>query len=383
MSKTKTPFQIDDELHGLIPPLTDEERQQLEANILADGCRDPLVTWQEEGILLDGHNRFAICKEHDIPFDVREISLPDRDAAKRWVILNQRGRRNISPSVYAMLGAKFANLSWGQKKGEVEFSTSLNEAAHLFGVSRDYVIQACKVIKQGTSELQEAVMAGDVAVSTAAEISHLKANEQNEVIDQGAKAVIAKAKEVRAKRREKKRSAITVGSSSTPTGKYRVLYADPPWQYGNKGLTEYGHAESHYPTMPLADLCAMPVAEWAEDDAVLFLWATSPMLEDALKVITAWGFTYKTSMVWDKVKHNFGHYVSVRHEFLLIATRGSCTPDTPKLFDSVQTIERSAQHSEKPEEFRQIIETIYTHGTKLELFGRAKHIGWEVHGNQL
>ncbi len=165
--------------------------------------------------------------------------------------------------------------------------------------------------------------------------------------------------------------------SALPDGKFRVIYADPPWQYGNAGLTEYGHAESHYPTMPLADLCAMPVAEWAEDDAVLFLWATSPMLEDAFAVIRAWGFTYKTSFIWDKVKHNFGHYNSVRHELLLVCTRGSCTPDTPKLFDSVQSIERTERHSEKPEEFRQIIDAMYPRGRRVELFARAKVKGWD------
>ena len=128
---------------------------------------------------------------------------------------------------------------------------------------------------------------------------------------------------------------------------------------------------------------AIPAQEWAEDDAVLFLWATSPMLENAFQVIRAWGFKYKTSFVWDKVKHNFGHYNSVRHELLLVCTRGSCTPDTPKLFDSVQTVERTDRHSEKPEEFRRIIETLYTSGSKLELFARAEHAGWTVHGNQL
>lgn len=167
-----------------------------------------------------------------------------------------------------------------------------------------------------------------------------------------------------------------------PPGKFRIIYADPPWSYSDKLIKGYGAAEHHYPAMSLEELCAMPVAGRVADDAVLFLWATSPMLEEAFQVIKAWGFTYVTSFVWDKVKHNFGHYNSVRHEFLLIATRGSCTPDADKLFDSVQTIERSARHSEKPEEFRKIIETLYTHGAKLELFARAKHKGWAVFGNQ-
>lgn len=77
-----------------------------------------------------------------------------------------------------------------------------------------------------------------------------------------------------------------------------------------------------------------------------------------------------------------GHYNSVRHELLLVCTKGSCTPDNLKLFDSVQSIERT-EHSKKPNEFRQIIETLYPIGNKLELFGREKIKGWEVFGNEL
>ena len=78
-----------------------------------------------------------------------------------------------------------------------------------------------------------------------------------------------------------------------------------------------------------------------------------------------------------------GHYNSVRHEFLLVCTRGSCTPDVPKLFDSVQSIERSNKHSEKPQEFRDIIDTSYLVGKRVELFAREPHEGWEVWGNEM
>jgi len=133
--------------------------------------------------------------------------------------------------------------------------------------------------------------------------------------------------------------------------------------------------------MSTAELCALDVKGVAEDNAVLFLWATAPMLETAFEVQRAWGFQYKTNVVWDKVKHNFGHYFSVRHEHLLICVRGSCTPDVAQLYDSVQTIERGV-HSEKPEEFYKIIETLYTHGQRLELFQRKPRAGWERYGNQ-
>jgi len=88
---------IDAEFAALVPPLTEDEQRQLEANLLADGCRDPLVVWQEQGVLLDGHNRYRICQEHRIAFDVRKVALPHRSAAKVWVIRNQLGRRNLTP----------------------------------------------------------------------------------------------------------------------------------------------------------------------------------------------------------------------------------------------------------------------------------------------
>lgn len=161
--------------------------------------------------------------------------------------------------------------------------------------------------------------------------------------------------------------------------KYRVIYADPPWSYGDKQNIEgLGGAVKHYPTMPLADICALPVP--TADDAVLFLWVTSPLLEDSFKVINAWGFKYKSSFVWDKVAHNMGHYNSVRHEFLLIATKGSCTPDVKRLFDSVVSIERT-EHSRKPKEFRDMIDTLYPNGNRLEMFAREAPDGWDVWGN--
>jgi N6-adenosine-specific RNA methylase IME4 len=165
-------------------------------------------------------------------------------------------------------------------------------------------------------------------------------------------------------------------------GTYRVIYADPPWKYGNNMPEYFGEQADHYGLMSIDEICALPVKDMAEDNAVLFLWATSPILEESFEVIKAWGFKYKASFVWDKVKHNMGHYNSVRHEFLLVCTRGSCLPDEAKLFDSVQSIERT-EHSRKPEEFREIIDTIYPNGKRIELFARRTHDSWDAWGNQV
>lgn len=171
-------------------------------------------------------------------------------------------------------------------------------------------------------------------------------------------------------------------------GKFRVVYADPPWKYNDNGAIQpgdnYARAERHYPTLTIEELCMMPVRDHVMKNAVLFLWTTVPFSFEKpgpREVMEAWGFDYKTHIAWDKVRHNYGHYVSVRHELLLIATRGACLPDRPvPMVDSVQTVCRSDEHSEKPREFRKIIEQLYD-GPRVELFARSRHEGWISFGN--
>jgi len=168
--------------------------------------------------------------------------------------------------------------------------------------------------------------------------------------------------------------------------KYRIIYADPPWKYNEvqhatEGDFHYKPLGIHYPSMSINELCELPINDMTEENAVLFLWVTSPLLEECFPIIKAWGFKYKTSMVWDKVKHNVGNYVSVRHEFLLICTKGSCTPDVKKLDDSVYSEDRT-EHSKKPEYFRNLIDKIYPIGNRIELFARSNTDGWDSWGNE-
>ena len=168
--------------------------------------------------------------------------------------------------------------------------------------------------------------------------------------------------------------------------KYAVMYADPPWQYnsGDQHSTEQQDTVlgDHYPSMSLREICQLPQAQLAATDCVLFLWCTSPTLEEAFEVLKAWGFHYKASMIWDKVAHNVGHYVSVRHELLLIATKGQ-PPKVPKLVDSVYEEERN-EHSQKPAYFRDLIDELYPQGKRIELFcrGQAKD-NWDAWGDEV
>jgi len=150
----------------------------------------------------------------------------------------------------------------------------------------------------------------------------------------------------------------------------------------SKTQKKRGGAEKHYKTMSIKELCELPIKNISEKNSVLFIWTTSPLLDETFNVIKAWGFKYKSSFIWDKIKHNMGHYNSVRHEFLLICTRGKCTPDIKKLHDSVISIERSA-HSKKPDFFAELISSLYISGNKIELFARDKKNGWDVWGNEI
>ena len=212
-------------------------------------------------------------------------------------------------------------------------------------------------------------------------ISQKLAELPKEQFDQVREGTSSMSKAIREAEREKRRD----NTRPMVKGKYRVIYADPPWSYNDKcddGSVQSGGCEKHYPSLTISGLCDLPIVDIAEESAVLFLWVTSPLLFECEPVIKAWGFEYKSSFVWDKVKHNMGHYNSVRHEFLLVCTRGSCTPDVKKLYDSVQTIERT-EHSRKPEFFREIIDTIYPHGNRVELFARGDAPkGWKTWGNE-
>jgi len=186
--------------------------------------------------------------------------------------------------------------------------------------------------------------------------------------------------------RQQRREELIERAIALPAGQYRVVYADPPWRYGDERTSLAGYSDSaaaaQYPTMPLADICAMDVKAMAAPDAVLFLWATFPLLPEGLEVVKAWGFTYKTAFVWDKQRANMGNYHNACAELLLVATRGSCTPEIDTRFPQVQAYAR-ARHSEKPEDWRRVIDGMYPSGPRIELFRRGDApAGWVVWGNE-
>lgn len=166
-----------------------------------------------------------------------------------------------------------------------------------------------------------------------------------------------------------------------PDGKYQVIYADPPWRY-DFSLSDSRMIENQYPTMEVEEICSLSVDTIAADDCVLLMWATNPKLREAFQVLDAWGFEYKTNMVWIKDKIGMGYYARQQHELLLIATRGNLpVPEPANRPSSIISGDR-VEHSKKPEDTYSIIEKMYPERNKIELFARSKRVGWDVWGNE-
>lgn len=195
-----------------------------------------------------------------------------------------------------------------------------------------------------------------------------------------------------------------------PTGKYGAIYADPPWRF--ETYNEKGRGRSpdwktakgmpmHYSTMPLDDICALPVSEIAADDSVLFMWICWPLMPDALRVINAWGFAYKTcAFDWAKMKFKHlgqvelfdeiepigpadqigcGYWTRSNTEVCLLAAKGK----PKRKFADVRMLvmEPRREHSRKPDCVYDRIERLVD-GPYLELFARTQRPGWTAWGNQ-
>ena len=162
--------------------------------------------------------------------------------------------------------------------------------------------------------------------------------------------------------------------------RYSVVLADPPWRYAFS-MSRRRTIEKQYPTMSTDDICRMEVP--SAKDSVLFLWATAPKLEDALRVLNAWGYRYKSHIVWDKIKIGMGYWARGQHELLLVGTKGKVSPPSPSLrVRSVLRIPRTI-HSRKPAEIRDMISRWFPNEKKLEMFARERVENWDAWGNEV
>lgn len=372
-------LKVDPEFKTLLTPLSQHDYEELEKSILQVGCEMPLAVWN--GTLVDGHNRYEICQRHGIDFKTIEKNFDSRNDAKIWIVQRQFLRRNLNLYLRAKLAlilkpmikkrAKDKQLSTLKKgnvpvsQNSVERGTPIDtqkELAMLAGVSHDTIAKVEIIEEEATDEQIADLINGTASI--------------NEVY-----------KKIRSKLRRKNRVQMLLELSEEPApelnsvGKFPVLYADPPWHYEHS-VSDSRVIENQYPTMSLDDIKEMDIEAVCTETCILFMWATSPKLTEAMEVIDAWGFNYRTCMVWVKDKIGMGYYARQRHELLLIATKGDMpTPEPADRPDSVIEAPRD-EHSAKPERVYDLIEQMYPELPKLELFARRQRESWSSWGNQ-
>lgn len=368
--------------YQLLPPLSAEDYAALEASIIAHGVLVP-VEYDEHGEILDGHHRVQICEslglvdwprfvrkglsETDKRTLSRELNVSRRHlstAQKQEIIADQlRDTPSISSrAIAAMLGVHHSTVQAVRKRmvdgGEISHHEEVE--------GRDGVKQpARKAIK--TAFLPDA--------------------DNRRELMKVAKDLRADQQKARHKVRLAHMEMVAEKGRATAPGTleraYPVYYADPPWKFGVRSEVtgREKSAENHYPTMGTDEIAPLMAGLIGGDHpAVLFLWATNPMLPDALRVMEACGFAYVHHWIWDKDVAGTGYWGRDRHELLLIGRRGDVAAPLPGSQPETVHRERKGRHSAKPDFFAEAIERLYPDMPRLELFCRQARIGWDAWG---
>jgi len=345
--------------------MTVVEAAALHADIAARGIQVPLdIT--AAGHVLDGRHRHRVALALGLDsVPVRVVDPPDE---VEYMLLAALQRRQLSASQRAALALELE-----------EYRTTRTHAAHRkqANLRNSHVDVASMPLREGRSRDHAAKLAG-VCPRLVQQAITVRGTDPA-LYDQVKAGQLPLGRAVK-DLRLKARYAEIGESPPLPTGLFDLVYADPPWQMGSPGSS--GSPEQHYPTMPTPEIAGLWIP--AADDAGLLMWAVTSLLPDALQVIAAWGFTYKSGLVWVKPSIGPGNYVRNRHELLLIATRGAYPTPLPKHRpDSVVEAPRG-RHSEKPHRFYELIEQMYPNATRLEMFARGKpRPGWTAWGNEV
>lgn len=354
--------------YQVMPDLTPLEYEALKADIAAHGILVP-VELDEDGQILDGHHRLRAWSElygegHDLP----DYPLLVRSGMTEQEKRSHAYRINL---LHRTLTKEQRAETMRAMRAE---GATYQEIATATGVDTTTAWRATSQIAIANSEIENS--RGQARPAAYA--------------PRGEKEILEAAKQIRQERAEVRRGEriekiAEISRGNVPlavTQRFPVIYADPPWRYEHSQSISR-EIENQYPTMSLDEICALPVQDVITPDAILFLWTTSPKLEESMRVIDAWGFTYRTCFVWVKDKIGMGYYARQRHELLLVAKRGDIpTPPPSARYDSVIEAPRG-EHSEKPLEVYEMIETMYPDLPRIEFFARTQRAGWEFWGNQV
>jgi len=341
------------EYANFFPVMTDAEYSGLLQNIRDNGLLEPIVIYN--GKILDGRNRYRACIELGI--ELRFEYCDEIIDPLQYVLSKNLHRRHLNESQRAMIAARLETTKQGRQGKDANLHViSRPEAAKMLNVSSRNVATAKQVLEIAPPEVIAEIEAGKLAVS----------------------------KYARRFTRQKRIQEISTGNKTLRgNGKrYSVILADPPWKY-DFTFSDSRAIENQYPTMELEEIMALPVCDITAEHSVIFLWCPPAFNKRAVTVMEAWGFEYRTNMVWVKPSIGPGQWARQRHELLLIGRQGNIpTPESSNRPDSVIEAPREG-HSKKPDIVYDLIEKMYPELDRIELFARQQHPGWDVWGNQV
>lgn len=378
-------LRISDKFKSIIPALRKEEYDLLEKSILEEGVREAIVVWNDT--IIDGHNRYDIATKHGIPFDTREVEFESELHVEAWMCLNQLSRRNLADyprfelskkrkEILAEIGRakKLQTLKQGDQAPDLsnidktEEHNTQKQVSEELGWSTGKYAMAEVVDKKAGPELKEQLRNDEISINKA--YQKVKAQEKKDKVSE--------------KVEDAPQGVNQVDIFNTDQ-KFSIIYADPPWDYWSGGMK---NQSLHYPPMTIDEIKALPVNDISDDNALLFIWVTFPILKESLEVIEAWGFTYSTC-AFNWVKRNksgedwffgLGSWTRSNSEICLLAKKGQMT----RLSASVSQVldDPIGEHSAKPKRVRGLIEQLAGKLPRIELFSRNNaEDGWYNWGN--
>ena len=369
------------QIADLFPLMEGEQFKNFIADIKENGLMNPIYVY--EGQILDGRNRYNACLKLGI--EPRCVEYTGDDPIS-FIFSSNLHRRHLN----AYQRAKIALIIMEQLESEIKIGESEKKREAAIAQWKKKRAKGKRYYGDGIlrneenhrDKWKEAGKLSNVSMDTITKVKVIekKATEQQkERLKKGKSSVNAVYREI--KRIDKKEEIEKIPPQELK-GKYNVFLADPPWQYEQTPTFMRGMVDDHYPTMDVEAIKKLPIKDMSLDNAVLFLWTTAVMIRKAFAVMEAWGFEFKTSMVWVKSHIGTGFYVRSKHEIILIGVKGSFLPMTTDIPESVFFADKG-KHSEKPEILYEIIEKMYPGQKKIELFARKARTGWMSWGNEL
>jgi len=374
-------------VHKVIPVVDGEEYQSLKESIRNNGQLVPVVV-DKKGNIIDGRARTQICEELGI--EVIKVELPEAVNTATCATDINLFRRHLTLGQRAFIGAELAVLAKGSNQHTAVAGGSRKQASEIMGVSEDSIDRANRIKTGGSEALREKVLKGEISLAKASELVKKVPDKEGQDrvlrkdIDFFARSFKREAVLNELREEAKGLMANNAKALSALEGKYNVVYADPPWDYGGNKKGSFCDPSVHYPLMKLKDIKALPVKSCLTRDASLFLWVPSCLLQEGLEVLNEWGFKFVGTMVW--CKDNFVGAkgpTKTAHEILLIGKKGkSFHLDEGRMLSWHH--EKRSEHSRKPEVFAEMLDAMYPRFKKLEMFARQpRGKGWSVFGNEV